>query len=313
MTAPDTVAEAVVASAGIVLPPDPLPADGQWFDVKARLGRRGYRYLPESCHYLLAAARDALAASGDEPERHAEERRGVVVGTNSAVAGLHADIVRAVGGDGIDGLSPMTVPFFSVNLVAAKLSTEHRFKGFNLTVTSPRVAGLEAVHLAAGALAAGRGDVVLAGGAEAPDPRAGDAVPESGAVLLLLRPAGAEGGTVVRTALRFLPPRATGTPAGRERAGRMVRAALDGVCPAPPAAVHLVTDGSPTARTAADAVRDWCGAATRVTDAVTAVHAGALAPLRLLAHALRPDRPAPEAVVVASGEGNLAFAAVDAR
>ncbi|MFJ4518199.1 beta-ketoacyl synthase N-terminal-like domain-containing protein [Streptomyces sp. NPDC088816] len=311
MTARDTVAETTVTGVGLVVPPVPIPPDAQWFDHRTRLGR-GYRYLPQACHYLLAAAREALAEA--EPERHAEERRGIVVGTNSAVTALQADIAGAVRAGGFDTLSPMTVPFFSVNLVAAKLSTEHLFKGFNLTVTSPRVAGLEAVHLAARELSAGRGDLVLAGATEAPDPRAGEAAPESGAALLLLRPRTADApGPVVRTALRFLPPRAAATPAGRERAGRAVRAALDGVCPARPLSLHLVTDHSPTARTAADAVRAWCAGSTAVTDAAGPARAGALAPIELLTRALRPDRPHLEAVVVASREGNLAFAAVDAR
>ncbi|MEU6177762.1 beta-ketoacyl synthase N-terminal-like domain-containing protein [Streptomyces coeruleorubidus] len=311
MTARDTVAEATITGAGLVVPPVPLPPDAPWFDHRTRLGR-GYRYLPEACHYLLAAAREALAEAG--LEQHAEERRGIVVGTNSAVTALHADIAGAVRAGGFDTLSPMTVPFFSVNLVAAKLSTEHRFKGFNLTVSSPRVAGLEAVHLAARALSAGRGDLVLAGATEAPDPRAGDAAPESGAGLLLLRPRTADApGPVVRTALRFLPPRAAATPAGRERAARAVQHALDEVCPVRPLSLHLVTDHSPTARTAADAVRVWCAGTTAVTDAVGPARAGALAPLELLARALRRDRGGSEAVVVASREGNLAFAAVDAR
>ncbi|MFG3141029.1 beta-ketoacyl synthase N-terminal-like domain-containing protein [Streptomyces sp. NPDC048211] len=302
------VAEATVDGVGVVVPPVQLPPGGQWFDHRARLGR-GYRYVPEACHYLLAAAREALAEA--EPEHHAEDRRGIVVGTNCAVTALHADIEGAVRAGGINTLSPMAVPFFSVNLVAAKLSTEHHFKGFNLTVSSPRVAGLEAVHLASRALSADRGDLVLAGATESADPRAGDAVPESGAVLLLLRPrTAADAGPVVRTALRFLPPRATATAAGRDRAARAVRTALDGVCPVRPVSLHLVTDDSPTARTAADAVRAWCSGTTVVTDAPGPARAGALAPMELLARALRPDRPGPEAVVVASREGNLAFAAV---
>ncbi|GGW18027.1 hypothetical protein GCM10018980_54080 [Streptomyces capoamus] len=311
MTARHGVAEATVVGTGVVVPPVPLPPDGRWFDHRSRLGR-GHRYLPEACHYLMAAAREALADGA--AEQHAPERRGIVVGTNSAVTALHADIESAVRDGGIDSLSPMRVPFFSVNLVAAKLSTEHGFKGFNVTVSSPRVAGLEAVHLAGRALPAGRGDLVLAGATEAPDPRAGDALPESGAALLLLRArTAAAPGPVVRTALRFLPPRAAATPAGRERAGRAVREALDGVCPAPPPALHLLSDDSPAARTAADAVRAWCAGTTEVTEVTGSRRAGALAPLELLARAVRPDLTGPEAVVVASREGNLAFATVAAR
>ncbi|MFF6866885.1 beta-ketoacyl synthase N-terminal-like domain-containing protein [Streptomyces ardesiacus] len=351
MTARDTVAEAVVTGVGTVAAPAGTGLDEPWFDYRARLGPRGYKYLPDACQYLLAAAKDALTrsgaesagpagsgrtsgpagsagsagsvgsagAAGDGPAALAgcaEERRAAVVGTNSAVAALHADITEVVRAGGINRLSPMLTPFFSVNLVASRLSTEHRLKGFNTTVTSPRVAGLEALHVAARELGAGRGDLVLAGVTEAFDPGHGTAAAEAGSVVLVLRPpadAVRPGGALLRTTLRFVPPAALAHESGRRRAGREVREALEALA-APgraPELIRVVTDGSAVAAAVEAAVRDW--SARRVPLSVEAVgaRAGALAPMERVAHDLRDGAAGPRTVVAVAGEGNVAFASVD--
>ncbi|MGW2812600.1 beta-ketoacyl synthase N-terminal-like domain-containing protein [Streptomyces sp. NPDC001415] len=322
MTAGTTVAEAAVAGVGLVVPPSGLAHGEAWFDYRTRLGPRGYKYLPDACQYLLAAAREALSSPGGEAatEPFAEERRAAVVGTNSAVAALHSEIEETVRQDGIRLLSPMTTPFFSVNLVASKLSTEHRMKGFNLTLTSPRVAGFEALHVAAQELAEGRGDVVLAGAAEAADPHSGKATPEEGAALFVLRPTDAglkADGALLRTALCFVPPSALDRAPGRERADRAVREALDALhAPGPtgsgPVSVRLVTDGSPVAAAVETSVRAWCGGRVRVAQALSTPRAGALTPVELLVRALRTAGPGTHVVAVAGREGNTAFALVSA-
>ncbi|MFB7172626.1 beta-ketoacyl synthase N-terminal-like domain-containing protein [Streptomyces sp. NPDC056254] len=314
------MAESVVHGAGVVLPPEGTGPAESWFDHRARLGR-GYKYLPPACQYLLAAARTALEASGRGPDPHAPhtvtaaapELRGAVVGTNSAVAALHEAIDDTVRREGASALSPMTVPYFSVNLVAGRLSTEHLLKGFNLTVTSPRVAGVEALHLAALELAAGRAAVTLAGAAEAPDPRAGDAEPEAGAALFVLRPGGGPvpaGGAVLRTVLRFVPPSAPAVAEGRRRALDSVRQALDALRADGPAPdeVELLADPSPVGDAVADALRSWCADLAPVSMCRSGARAGALAPVVRLAARPLAAGAGRRLVVTASRAGNLAFA-----
>ncbi|RSS44927.1 3-oxoacyl-ACP synthase [Streptomyces sp. WAC08241] len=322
------------------MPPAGLAPGAPWFDHRVRLGR-GYRFLPPACQYLVAAGRSALAATDAVDgwtERYPAERRGAVLGTNSAVAAVHADIDATVRRDGAGPLSPMGVPFFSVNLVAARLSTEHELKGFNVTVTSPRVAGLEALHLAARELAAGRADMVLAGAAEAPDPWAGEAAPEDGAALLLLHPAPAPGAprdgrttprdgnparydgrpavpagpAVLRTTLRFVPPPALAGPAGRARAAAAVHDALEAVCPAggPPPEIRLLTDPSPVGEAVERAVRAWSAGRAAVSTARSGPRAGSLAPVAELADGVLTGSPHPLLVVAAAAQGNVAFAAL---
>ncbi|MFE2979019.1 beta-ketoacyl synthase N-terminal-like domain-containing protein [Streptomyces sp. NPDC059258] len=326
MTALDRVAEAVVTGAGVVTPLAGRTPEDPWFDYRARLGPRGYKYLPDACQYLLAAAREALVRAGEDglgvdPAEEggiAEERRAAAVGTNSAVAALHADITEVVREGGVNRLSPMTTPFFSVNLVASRLSTEYRLKGFNMTLTSPRVAGVEALHLASRELAAGRVDLVLAGATEAADPGRGPAEPEAGAVVLTLRPpdtAVPEGGAVLRTTLGFVPPAALLGEAGRRRGNREVREILDaltGTGGPGPDRIRLVVDGSPVAASVEAAVRDWSAGRVPVAVEVGGDRAGALAPLERLADGLLGDPSAPQVVVTAAREGNVAFASMSA-
>ncbi|MFD6227334.1 beta-ketoacyl synthase N-terminal-like domain-containing protein [Streptomyces sp. NPDC060232] len=316
MTAGVVVAESVAHGAGVVLPPEGAGPAQAWFDHRARLGR-GYKYLPPACQYLLAAARTALEDSGREADPHAPatapELRGAVVGTNSAVAALHAAIDETVRREGASALSPMSVPYFAVNLVAGRLSTEHLLKGFNLTVTSPRVAGVEALHLAALELAAGRAAVTLAGAAEAPDPRAGDAEPEAGAALFVLRPGGGPvpaGGAVLRTVLRFVPPPALAAAEGRRRARDSVRQALDALRAGGPAPdeVELLADPSPVGDAVADALRSWCADRAPVSTRWSGARAGALAPVVRLAARPLPAPAGCRLVVTASRAGNVALA-----
>lgn len=328
MAAHATVAESLVLGAGLVLPPAGHTPGAPWFDHRARLGR-GYRFLPPACQYVVAAGREALAAVDGWSERHPAERRGAVLGTNSAVAAVHADIDATVRRDGAGALSPMGAPFFSINLVAARLSTEHLLKGFNVTVTSPRVAGFEALHLAARELVDGRADMVLAGAAEAPDPWAGDAAPEDGAALLLLHPAPApgppgagsaprdgrsapHGPAVLRTTLRFVPPPALAGPEGRARAAAAVRDALEALCPTggPTPEIRLLADSSPVGEEVERAVRAWSAGRVPVSTARSGRRAGSLAPVAELAGGVLTGSPRPLMVVAAAAQGNVAFAAV---
>ncbi|MGW2041039.1 beta-ketoacyl synthase N-terminal-like domain-containing protein [Streptomyces virginiae] len=314
MTVRVVVAESVVHGAGLVLPPEGTGPAESWFDHRARLGR-GYKYLPPACQYLLAAARTALEDSGPEadPLAAAPELRAAVVGTNSAVAALHAAVDETVRREGAAALSPMSVPYFAVNLVAGRLSTEHLLKGFNLTVTSPRVAGVEALHLAALELAAGRAAVTLAGAAEAPDPRAADAEPEAGAALFVLRPGGGlvpAGGRVLRTVLRFVPPPALAAAEGRRLARDSVRQALDALRAGGPAPdeVELLADPSPVGDAVADALRSWCADRAPVSTRWSGARAGALAPVVRLAARPLAAGTGSRLVVTASRAGNIALA-----
>ncbi|MFI0821518.1 beta-ketoacyl synthase N-terminal-like domain-containing protein [Streptomyces sp. NPDC021098] len=283
-----------------------VDADG--FDFRVELGRRGYKYLPSASQYVLAAAKRALADAGEDALTAAgPERRGAAVGTNSAATALHHAMDRTVTGASAAELSPVTAPYFSINLFGSRLATEHDLKGFNLTVTSPRVAGLEALQTGARAVAAGRASRLLAGATEEalPEGEPGAYASEAGAVALLLEPAAAvaerggraHGRVGVRTA--FLPPALAATADGAPQAAEALRDALAalGHRPGDPLTVTAVLDESPVGEAVAAA---FPGAA-RVP-----AGSGCLAPLARVAAALRRPPDHAHAVVTAAAEGNTA-------
>ncbi|MBH5335060.1 3-oxoacyl-ACP synthase [Streptomyces pactum] len=281
--------------------------EAEGFDHRTALGRRGYKYLPLAAQYFLAAARRAQDGPG-EAAREATDprRRAATVGTNSAAVALHAAMDRTVLEAGADDLSPLTAPYFSINTYITKLAVEQSLKGFNITCTSPRTAGVEALETGVRSLAAGRADWLLAGATEAglPPGAPGAAHSEAGAVALVLERAeavAARGGTALgRLAARtfFLPPRTAAGPDGARRAADRIAEALaalghpeDGDAP-----VTAVLDDSPVGRAVAAALGDRA----RPVPA----GAGCLAPLRQLAGQLTAG-PGPRAVVTAAAEGNV--------
>ncbi len=282
----------VVTGVGVV-----RPEDG--FDYRTELGPRGYKYLPIASQYLLAATKRAVADSGDGLAAVPEGGRAAAVGTNSAASTLHADMDRTVIETSARDLSPATAPFFSINLFSSRLATEHVLKGFNLTITSPRIAGLEALQIGGRSVGLGRAEWLMAGATEAPlDPaEPGADTSESGAVALILELASAVVGRAGRALGRcrvhtaFLPP-------DGHHAREVVRAALDWAGDVP---VRAVLDDSPigTAIVAELADTEW----VRVP-----AGAGCLGPLIQVANALTEG--ATRLVVTASAEGNVAFALV---
>ncbi|QNP64485.1 beta-ketoacyl synthase N-terminal-like domain-containing protein [Streptomyces genisteinicus] len=330
----------IVSGIGVVTPWSDTPAtavraarpavSGGWFDHRERLGRRGYKYLPSATQYFLAATKQAIADTGlpldgadgaDDADRAAgagaaggarlaaEERRGAAVGTNSAAAALHDEMDRTVLAEGADALSPATAPYFSINLFGSRLATEHALKGFNLTLTSPRTAGLEALESGARSVRLGRASWLLAGATEEalPGTQAGADLSERGAVALVLEPTervrAREGRGYGHCRVRsfFLPPRTAAGPRGADRVRERIGAALASMCagPVPEHRVIAVVDESPVATAVATAL----GPAASLVRA----GAGSLEPLLQVAGALA-GLTGPVAVVTAAREGNLAVA-----
>lgn len=175
--------DAVVTGIGVVVPPG-TPADpGRlWFDTRARLGPRGYKYLPAASRYLLAAAREAMADGGGL-DLVPGERRAATFATNSGSAAVLDGMDRTVADGHADDLSPAMAPFFAINVLGSRPCAEYEVKGFQLTLTSPRVAGLEAMEVGLRALSLGRCSSLLVAAMEDGPPGAvsPEAAPEAGA------------------------------------------------------------------------------------------------------------------------------------
>ena len=178
-----------------------IPTTDDWFDVKERLGRRGYRALPLPAQLTLAAVRD-LHRSTSEAEH--DDTRGLWLG--SATAASHCLDVLDTGilRDGTEMIPPTGAPYFSVNLVPARAVNEIGSTGPAVTVTTAGTAGLDAVLCAVRAVHLGRvadATVVLV---EVPGPSVHEmSVIECGAVALRLARDGA--GPHLAGTSRFVP------------------------------------------------------------------------------------------------------------
>ena len=295
-----------------------LPFDDDWFDPRTSLPGRGYKYVPSAGQYLLAGARTALADAGGELEACDEGRRGAVVGTNSGVSALHDAFDRVVLRSDAGDLSPATAPFFSVNLLGSQLSTHYRIKGFNVTVTSPRVAGLEALEIAGRSLVTGRAETQLAAATEAPLAESDPGFPtsEAGAVVFVLgppnaAPASSYGWCSVRTF--FLPLRLLESGRGRDEGAARVEDLLRRVCGErrDVARVRAVVDESAVSDAVYDGVRRWWGGEPIERRGGDVGRAGCLEPMLHLANLLSTTGD-DSVLVAASTQGNVAVVRLSA-
>jgi 3-oxoacyl-[acyl-carrier-protein] synthase II len=294
---------AAVTGLGIV-GPDP-GAGPDWFDVRTRLGPRGYKYLPPAAQYLLAAGRIA-SAEGCLTEVVPPPRRGFVLATNGGLADLFDKMDRTILETGSEELAPAMAPYFAVNVLGSRLAAEQALKGFSLTLTAPHTAAVDAIGAGLRALAAGRCDVVTVVATEHRLPGAGAG--EEGAVALVLETHDtvvARGTPVLGTVdarTVFAPPRLVTTPDGRTRLAALLDRAVRelGAAGLP---VQLVADGSPVASAVAAALG---------TDHGEPVGKGCLAAaLRATGLLTRPGSGG-ALLVVATAEGRIALTTVRA-
>jgi 3-oxoacyl-[acyl-carrier-protein] synthase II len=292
-------AAAVVTGIGVVGPPAGAAAD--WFDPRTALGARGYKYLPPACQYLLAAGRLAVA-DGGRLDGVPAERRAAFVATNTGLEHLFADMDATVTGGTADALSPALAPFFAVNVLGTRLVAEHAVNGPFVTLTSPRVAGIEAIGAGARAMAAGRCDAWITATMEHPV----GAPASGGAVALILEDpavAAARGARVhgsCRATALLAPPSVLRTTDGRRRLVEAMRG-LVGVG----VDVELFGDGSSTEDAVVAALLQVPAGAVRREPAGP----GCLTPLRRVATLFTdPGTAGARLVLAVTEEGHIGAA-----
>ncbi|MEU9363239.1 beta-ketoacyl synthase N-terminal-like domain-containing protein [Streptomyces avermitilis] len=153
----------------------PLPAGHRSAaDPVSRLTGRGLRYKDRATKLAMAAAQDALRASGlvdaaGEPTVSGEAT-GVVASTNYGNADTVCETVRTIAESTYLATSPMLLPATSSNVVASWLAITHGLRGANLTLCNGPTSGLDAVNWARLLIAAGRVERVLVAGVEPDNP-----------------------------------------------------------------------------------------------------------------------------------------------
>lgn len=137
-----------------------------WFEPRAFLGNRGFKYLTPATQYILSAARQAIEDASIQEDSYTPESRGVVIGTNFGLSTTLENLDRTILTQSADSLSPMDSPNFSINLPSGYVSMKYGFKSFNISLTSAIIAGIEAIFFGAHSIHQGRCLMALAGATE---------------------------------------------------------------------------------------------------------------------------------------------------
>jgi 3-oxoacyl-[acyl-carrier-protein] synthase II len=116
--------------------------------------------------YGIAAGAEAFADSGLDVDQLNPERAGVSVGTG--IGGLRniEETSLLIDRSGPRKISPFFVPGAICNMISGNLSIRYNLQGPNLSVTTACTTGTHNIGVAAGLIANGQADVMLAGGAE---------------------------------------------------------------------------------------------------------------------------------------------------
>ncbi len=136
------------------------------FDVTDYLEPKEARKSDPFIHYGIAAAEQAIQASGIDMQTERPERVGVAMG--SGIGGIHTietnyDKWR---NGGPRKISPFFVPGTIINMISGHVSIRHGMAGPNIAVVTACTTSTHSIGLAARMIQHGDADVMFAGGAE---------------------------------------------------------------------------------------------------------------------------------------------------
>lgn len=284
----------------------PAGAGGDWFDADAYLGKRGHKYQTRGTKLWLSACGTLAGLAGRAPQASL----GIALGTNfGAHLALH-ELESVIEEHGAATLSPSYAPNFCVNLIASHAGIRYAGQRFNLTVTTPQVAGLDALAAAARELGRARCDLAVAGGAEEPAiVRGGAPAQAEGAIAALLARADCSaGGLAILSGFAQL----TLAPAAWGDAGTAMRRLREaaqryglGADPARWRALVLASDEPALFPCLAQALRELAPGAGAPREVSCPRGHGSLEPLAALRTCLEGARPALFMYAGASGAVRL--------
>lgn len=156
--------------------PDGLPcrvaAEVRDFDVEAHLPPKTGRLRLRVVALALAAADEALAEAGLDPEAMDDEMRrttGVIVGTGAAGIAFGEEQYRTYfqDGGGLRRVSPFAIVGSFVGMLSSEISMAYNLRGMSHVVSTGCTSSSDAMGYALQAIRAGWADRVITGGAEA--------------------------------------------------------------------------------------------------------------------------------------------------
>lgn len=118
-------------------------------------------------HYAIAAADEAVKASGFEPSDEEKEMVGTIIGVGLGGLPMLEKMGATLETKGPKRISPYFIPAVISNLAPGQLSMRFGYKGSSFTTTSACASGAHALGEATRAIRLGELDACLTGGAEA--------------------------------------------------------------------------------------------------------------------------------------------------
>ncbi|WP_229006919.1 beta-ketoacyl-ACP synthase II [Methylophilus sp. Leaf408] len=166
-TLPDILAEgSPVNIAGWVKPLETDPVFG--LDLSQHISAKELRRIDRFIQFALIAAEEAVHQAQWHPKNDAEsERTATIIASGIGGFPAIAQAVRKGEQEGVERLSPFTIPSFLVNLAAGQVALKHQFKGPLGAPVTACAAGVQAIGDAARLIHANEADIVICGGAEA--------------------------------------------------------------------------------------------------------------------------------------------------
>lgn len=165
----------ILAAAGVVSPfvsditgwlEDKHVVEQTWFDPKRQLAGRKSRYLSRGTRYLLSACGQTMSVAAPIFAAIAEEKKGVIIGTNFADYLVRQECDHLILQEGASAVNSVQAPNISVNIPAAQTAIDYRCGGVCSTLTSTATAGVEALIYAKNALDTGQVDALIVGSVE---------------------------------------------------------------------------------------------------------------------------------------------------
>jgi 3-oxoacyl-[acyl-carrier-protein] synthase II len=164
---PDSIANgSPVKFAGLVKSSEEDPIFG--LNLLQHISPKELRRIDRFIQFALIAAEEAISQAGWHPKNDAEsERTSTIIASGIGGFPAIASAVRKGELEGVDRLSPFTIPSFLVNLAAGQVALKYQFKGPLGAPVTACAAGVQAIGDAARLIHSNEADIVICGGAEA--------------------------------------------------------------------------------------------------------------------------------------------------
>ena len=138
------------------------------FNAAERLDRKEVRRLDKFAIYGVAAADEAIADAGLDPEKLDLDRVGVIWGSGiGGLESLEKEIEIFTQGSGTPRYNPFMIPKMIADIAAGHISIKHGFRGVNYATVSACASSTHALTTAFDLIRLGRNNIIVSGGSEA--------------------------------------------------------------------------------------------------------------------------------------------------